>query len=237
MAFVSSINAETRKWLGNNGPAFDGRQIFVGCSGCFTVEQILTRYAPKAKLWGNDVSLYSGVLGAYLAGQPFNLAVREEKFAWLEPYLADEEAKAATVMVLFEALKYEKADNLFKQRHWAHYLDNFQGFHQATVAKLRERKQEVRLEAYTFKDIFDLLDEVPQDAVAVAFLPTYAGGYERMFKRLEEILDWDRPGKGCGRLLEQLVQVLQLLFHKDEIFETTSKPGPLSVINIFSLSP
>ena len=27
----------------------------------------------------------------------------------------------------------------------------------------------------------------------VAFLPTYAGGYERMFKRLEEIFDWDRP--------------------------------------------
>ena len=67
---------------------------------------------PKAKLWGNDVSLYSGVLGAYLAGQPFRLDVQEEKFAWLEPYLADEEAKAATVMVLFEMLKYEKAKNL-----------------------------------------------------------------------------------------------------------------------------
>lgn len=25
MGFIGSINAETRKWLGNNGPAFDGR--------------------------------------------------------------------------------------------------------------------------------------------------------------------------------------------------------------------
>jgi hypothetical protein len=193
VSFIGSINAETRKWLGNNGPAFDGREVWVGCSGAFTVEQILSRYAPKARIRGNDVSLYSSALGAYLAGQPFNLTVKEEKFAWLEPYLIDVEARAATVMVLFEVLKYEKADNLFKRRHWAHYLNNFQGFHQATVARLRERKQEVRLEAYTTRDIFDLLDEIPKDAVAIAFLPTYAGGYERMFKRLEEIFDWDRP--------------------------------------------
>jgi len=168
----------------------------VGCSGAFTVEQILSRYAPKAKIWGNDVSLYSSVLGAYLAGQPFNLAVREEKFEWLEPYLGDVEAKAAAIMVLFEVLKYEKANNLFKQRHWAHYLNNFRSFHQATVSRLRERKKEVRLEAYTTRDIFDLLDEMPKDAVAIAFLPTYAGGYERMFRRLEDIFDWDRPSYG-----------------------------------------
>jgi len=52
MGFIGSINAETRKWLGNNGPAFDGRQVYVGCSGAFTVEQILSRYAPKARIWG-----------------------------------------------------------------------------------------------------------------------------------------------------------------------------------------
>jgi hypothetical protein len=196
MSFIGSINAETRKWLGNNGPAFEDREVWVGCSGNFTVEQILSRYAPKARIRGNDVSLYSSALGAYLAGQAFRLEVREEKFAWLAPYLADVEARAATVMVLFEALKYEKDKNLFQHRHWAHYLNNFEGFHQATVAKLRERKKEVRLETYTCKDIFDLLDEIPKDAVVIAFLPTYAGGYERMFKRLEEIFDWDSPSYG-----------------------------------------
>ena len=52
-------------------------------------------YVPKARMWGNDVSLYSSALGAYLANQSFRLEVQEEKFAWLEPYLTDEEAKAA----------------------------------------------------------------------------------------------------------------------------------------------
>ncbi|MBI5167693.1 MAG: hypothetical protein HY998_08175, partial [candidate division NC10 bacterium] len=193
MSFIGSINAETRKWLGNNGTAFDGRQVYVGCSGNFTVEQILSRYALKARIWGNDVSIYSGVLGAYLADQPFDFSVREEEYKWLEAHMEDVEAKAATVMVLLEALKYEKANNAFKARHWNHYHHNFSQFHQATVEKLRERKQGIRLEGYSSKDIFDLLDEIPKEAVVVAFLPTYAGGYERMFKRLGEIFEWDEP--------------------------------------------
>ena len=96
-------------------------------------------------------------------------------------------------MVLLEALKYEKANNAFKARHWNHYRHNFAKFHQATVDKLRERRLGIRLEGYTAKDIFDLLDEIPKEAVVVAFLPTYAGGYERMFKRLGEIFKWNEP--------------------------------------------
>ena len=114
MSFIGSINAETRKWLGNNGAAFNGRQVYVGCSGNFSVEQLLSRYAPKARIWGNDVSLYSSVLGAYLANQPFDLSVQEEDYKWLDAYLEDEEGKAAAVMVLLEVLKYEKANNVFK---------------------------------------------------------------------------------------------------------------------------
>lgn len=171
MSFIGSINAETRKWLGNNGAAFDGRQVYVGCSGNFTVEQLLSRYAPKARIWGNDVSIYSGALGAYLSNQPFGLFVREDDYKWLEAYLEGVEAQAAMVMVLLEALKYEKANNAFKARHWAHYRNNFDQFHQATVERLRERKQGIRLEGYTGKDIFDLLDEIPKEAWSSFFYP------------------------------------------------------------------
>jgi hypothetical protein len=163
MSFIGSINAETRKWLGNNGPAFDGRQVYVGCSGNFTVEQLLTRYAPKAQVFGNDVSLYSGVLGAYLSGQDFRLEIQEEDFRWLEPFLGDLEWQAAAILVLLEALKYEKANNLFKARHWAHYLNNFGEFHQATREKLQERKQQTVIQRYTSQDIYDLVDEYPEE--------------------------------------------------------------------------
>lgn len=193
MSFIGSINAETRKWLGNNGKVLDGRLIYVGCSGNFTVEQILTLYAPKAKLQSNDISIYSGVLGAFLTNQPFRLQVQEDNFLWLEPFLTDPLWKAAALLVLLEALKYEKADNLFKMRHWQHYLGHFEEYHRATREKLLDRQKKTRIEAYTSQDIFDLLEEMPPEAVIIAFLPTYAGGYEKMFRRLEEIFDWDHP--------------------------------------------
>lgn len=196
MSFIGSINAETRKWLGNNGKAFDGRTVYVGCSGNFTVEQILTRYSPKAQVFSNDVSLYSGVLGAYLSGQDFRLDIQEEEYRWLAEFMGCPEKDAAMLLVLLEALKYEKANNVFKERHWRHYLNNFAAFHQATIDKLKERKAQTLIKAYTSRDIHDLVDEVPKDAVVIAFLPTYAGGYERMFKRLGEIFSWDEPTYG-----------------------------------------
>jgi len=131
--------------------------------------------------------------------------------------------------VLFEVLKYEKADNLFKQRHWAHYLNNFEAFHQATVVKLKERKKEVRLEGYTTKDIIDLLDEMPGDAVAIAFLPTYAGGYERMFKRLEEIFDWDRPAYGLIDA-ERKAAILTKMKQRDFLFLDDKKWPDLPLV-------
>jgi hypothetical protein len=47
----------------------------------------------------------------------------------------------------------------------------------------------------------------------IAFLPTYAGGYERMFKRLEEIFAWDIPSYGMidedrkKRILTKMMEV------------------------------
>ena len=58
MAFTGAINAEVRKWLGNIAPALSGSFIVVGCSGNFTVEQILCRNGNPGYIRGNDVSLY-----------------------------------------------------------------------------------------------------------------------------------------------------------------------------------
>ena len=101
MAFIGSINAETRKWLGNNGPAFDGRQVYVGCSGNFTVEQLISRYAPKARIWGNDVSLYSGALGAYLADQPLRWAFRPRGGQFMIPGSGGSHPRARAGLFLY----------------------------------------------------------------------------------------------------------------------------------------
>ena len=62
MPFVGAINSEVRRWIGNIAPIFDKKSIVIGCSGNFTIEQILTRRSKPKYLWGNDVSLYSSII-------------------------------------------------------------------------------------------------------------------------------------------------------------------------------
>jgi hypothetical protein len=196
MAFIGAVNHEVRTWLGNvAGELFTGREVVVGCSGNFTIEQILTRQATPATIWGNDVSLYSSVLGAYLSGQDFPLRIKSERLSFVEPYLSTTEDKAASVLVLSEALQYEPEKNLYQTRIWKHYAGAFAFgiYHAETLKKLRGLREKIRLDRYTSRDIWDLLDEISPQSVVVAFLPTYAGGYEKMFKRMEELLEWDRP--------------------------------------------
>lgn len=87
MPFIGSISAELRQFFFTHAHLLDGRDCYIGCSGNFSIEQILTRRAPAARLHSNDVSLYSCVLGAALTGKPLPLLVVNENLLWLQPYI------------------------------------------------------------------------------------------------------------------------------------------------------
>lgn len=193
MSFIGAINAEVRRWLGNVSEHFNDRFVVIGCSGNFTVEQILTRYAKPKYIWSNDISLYSSVLGAYLTDQPISVKINETDLLFLEPFMESIEDTTATIMILSEALKYEGCKNLYQKRIWNHYQKNFAHYHQHTIDKIKSRKEQVKIDRYTSWDISKLLNEIPGDSVIIAFMPTYAGGYEKLYTRMEEVFSWDRP--------------------------------------------
>jgi hypothetical protein len=65
----------------------DGRDrptpiVFVGCSGHFIVERIRAANS-LADLQGNDVTLTSCAMGAYLSGPSFYVEVKDDNLAWL----------------------------------------------------------------------------------------------------------------------------------------------------------
>ncbi|MBN1106915.1 MAG: hypothetical protein JXL84_26165 [Deltaproteobacteria bacterium] len=194
MAFVGAINAEVRKWLGNIARTFfTGRRMLIGCSGNFTVEQIVSRNANPAWIHGNDVSLYSSAIGAYLSGQDFRLEIGDDRISFLAPYLNNPEDKAAAVLIMSEALNNVNEKNPYQVRLWRHYVEHYGKYHAKTVERLRNRKAGIRLDRFTSRDIGEVLEEASRDTLVIAFLPTYAGGYEKLFKRMEELFDWDRP--------------------------------------------
>ena len=63
--FIGAINSQLRSILAGFR-ALQDRPVYVGCSGNFTVERVLTSKGVK-ELHSNDVSLYSWAAD-YLAG-------------------------------------------------------------------------------------------------------------------------------------------------------------------------
>ena len=121
MGFVGSINAGLRAMLTEMAPSWVGRDVYVGCSGNFTVERILWEAGVRS-LHGNDVSLYTCTVGGYLAGEPILSDIQDPSYGWLEGYMDDGGLRTiATLLLCSEALNYADRPKPYHERMWNGY--------------------------------------------------------------------------------------------------------------------
>lgn len=191
--FVGAINTGVRNFLASISPALTGVDAVIGCSGNFTSETVLTKYARCATINSNDVSLYSCLAGAHLSHQKIKLGIAESDFDWLAPYLKRTDTALAAVMVLLDMLPFEKRRNTHQIRMWETYRRDFHGLVAATVSKIKET--EIQVDTFFPGDVFDHFKRFAnnKNAVFMCYAPTYASGYERLYKRLHEVIVWDEP--------------------------------------------
>jgi hypothetical protein len=190
--FVGSINSKIRNLIFTEKEIFKGRKICVGCSGNFTVEQILQGL--DCEIWSNDIALYSSLIGNHLINRPMRAEITEPGYAWLEPYMKDGGIdRIAAVSLLFEMLKHEKGNNLNQCRMFAHYRNNFNEYHDQSCRRISKAIELIKISNYSTADVHDLYRDLPFEWLRVAFLPTYVGGYEKLYARLEKIISWDAP--------------------------------------------
>ena len=192
MSFVGSINDKLRKFFYTHAPVLEGRTCCIGCSGNFTIEQLVTRACPSATLMSNDVSLYSTAIGRMLTGEPFPLTIVNPELAFANAYIRDQPSAVAVLLLLLEMLKYEKRSNPYSERMWTAHLVGFDRLFERTLARVQSAASSIRIASYTTTDVHDYYP-APPGSVAIGFLPTYAGGYEKLFARLEDSIQWDRP--------------------------------------------
>lgn len=190
--FVGSINAKIRNLIFTEKKLFQGKKVCVGCSGNFTVEQILQGL--DCEIWSNDVALYSSLIGNYLTGKSMRAEIIDPAYSWLVPYMEDNGiGRIAAVSLLFEMLKNEKANNLQQIRMFDHYRGNFDSYHQKSVIKISETLAKIKINDYSAQDVYAIYKDLPFDWLRIAFLPTYVGGYEKLYSRLEKIISCDAP--------------------------------------------
>jgi len=146
------------------------------------------------KIWSNDIALYSSLIGNHLAGKPMSMEIADSRYEWLAPYVEPGGvSRVAAVSLLFEMLKQEKGNNLQQIRLYRHYRERFDEFHHSSCIRISKTLGAIRIDDYTAIDVHDLYRDLPEEWIRVAFLPTYVGGYEKLYERLDRIFSWDAP--------------------------------------------
>lgn len=222
--FIGALNADVRLFLSNCPDAFAGATVVIGCSGNFTMETVLSQTAQPAAIHSNDVSLYSSLIGHYLTEQPFDCGIADPDYQWLEPYWQTPESRIAVVMVLLDMLEYEKRNTSHRIRMWKVFRDSFPTLVEATLAKIARAK--IQVTSYFAGDVFAHFQRFGDDPKAVfcCFAPTYASGYEKLYKRLHAIIRWPEPTypildeEGRNNLLAWMRE-RRFLWYDDRIIE------------------
>jgi hypothetical protein len=169
------------------------QDVYIGCSGNFTIERTLAGLERFA-LHSNDVTIYSSVIGAHLAGTPYTLAIREEMvepFGWLAEYLQDPADTVATLMLATRLLEGLGKTTPYHRRMQEAYHQQWPDLHAKTVQKVRDLP--VSLASFYCGDVRTYLNDVPDEAGFVSFPPFWKGGYEKMWAKLEQVFTWEPP--------------------------------------------
>lgn len=90
-----------RSIIQEHAGAWPDTDIYVGCSGNFTIERVLhSRFENTRPVDGDDITAYSCALGWFLAGEDLPYTLRPEfegMLGWLAPYMKDRADRLATL--------------------------------------------------------------------------------------------------------------------------------------------
>ena len=214
--FIGAINPDMRSQLQSLAQEMTDLPVFVGCSGNFTVERVLSKNN-ITNITSNDVSMYSSAIGNCLIRKKMHIGVKLNEFAWLEQYLTDAESQVATLMLCGEYFKFVLSDLPYYKRQAAAYRAQFDNLHKKTVLRVKDRLSALTIKNYFCGDVLDYIETVPEQAVFLSYPPTISCAYERLYKKIDLIFEWDAPrysifdDESLKRLFEKAVQKKQWL--------------------------
>ncbi len=171
-------------------------QVWVGCSGSFRFDQAVKQRHPSVKVHSNDVSLLSCGLGALAVGESFSLQFKD-RLAFVDDLVGEEFFdRVAAVVVALEMATY-KGKNPHATAHFAHYQANFERFLDSVREKLKGYMEALEIDSFTPGDFRSQVERAVESGGGIAaFPPTYKGGYERLYRFVDDNTDWPRPDYG-----------------------------------------
>lgn len=195
--FQGTIPQDMRNILNQVVATWPVGDVYVACSGNFTVERVL---APAGHtMHGCDVSIYTSTLGAFLARQDFRLELKPqylEHLPWMAEGMTDATRRTATLLLADQFAHAFSVEGPMKPSpYYARLVEGYRlqwpDLLAESVGKLEAL--ELRLGSFHVGDAGPWLKTLPRECPAVSYPPFWGNGYEAMFRGLERLFDWDKP--------------------------------------------
>ncbi len=194
MSFIGAVSAPVRNVLANFAKDIQGPAHIVG-DGNFTVPSVLRSGGFKGDMFCCDVSLYTSVLGAYLADGDIQISEKEECPDQLKGlFRSGSPAEiVASVALLYDLRDVWKVTNPYQERMVGEYRSHWDELLKKTIEKLEAYKKHIGKVDYQPKCGWQYLTDLDRDNTIFMFPPTYKAGYEKFEKLLRVTLEWDPP--------------------------------------------
>jgi hypothetical protein len=195
--FVGAVPKEVIQQVLATVPFDEWGDVYVGCSGSFRFDRSVKMRHPSCRVYSNDVSLLTCSIGAIAMRREFEISFKGQ-LEFVEEAIAglDFRGRVAAVMVTC-AMGQFTGKNEYARAHFRHYQERFRQFVDQAIPKLSELVSEVKIEDFYAGDFLVQADRAERAGGGVAFFaPTYKGGYERIYKLVNENVSWASPTYG-----------------------------------------
>ena len=171
------------------------KDIYVGCSGNFTIEKFLAGMGEFA-LHSNDVTLYSRCIADFLLGNHVGLELAEayaQELAWMKEYMQADGDRLATLMLATRICTYIGKTNEYYRSMLGQYIKQWPQMHKKTMEKLEANRFQIK--AYFSGDFARLAESPIPGAGLIAYPPFGNAGkaFAKDFAKLESIFVYDPP--------------------------------------------
>lgn len=188
--FTGAISDKLRKYISSQKEIFAGKNISVIASGNFSFEQIVSGIANS--IFSSDISLYTYVLGMWLQDKRAEVEVTSHDYKFIEDH--DSDHFTAAMVLILEIAKFAGQKNHYQKRMFKHYSDNFSLYVENTCERMKVVKSKTKIDGFLLQDATITIDQALENGKMIAsFLPTYSGGYEKIYKVYESYFKYPIP--------------------------------------------
>ena len=195
-------------------------QIFIGCSGNFTVDRLASNMG--FEVFSNDVSLYSLLIADILLGRKSEVDVKNEELArvfdsWKPHRFKD----FISVLFAIKISQFKNRANDYQQEMWNAYIENSQDYYLKTIEKFEKNKVfDFKIRDFFYGDFVEHIKGKQGSGIGVMFPPTYKGGYEKLFEFVDETFEYPKANYKMFDSKEAVSLYLDFLANDENIIYT-----------------